>query len=45
MQAFAPLLFGLLIERSGAGTLWLTSGLMLAACLALLFIRVPRLQG
>lgn len=43
MQAFAPLLFGLLIEQNGAGALWLTTGLMLAACLALLCIRVPRL--
>lgn len=40
-QAFAPLLFGLLIEQNGAGALWLTTGLMLAACLALLCIRVP----
>lgn len=45
MQAFAPLLFGLLIEQNGAGALWLTSVLMLMACLALLFIRVPREQG
>lgn len=44
-QAFAPLLFGLLIEHNGAGALWLTAGLMLMASLALLFIRVPRLQG
>ena len=44
-QAFAPLLFGLLIEHNGAGALWLTTGLMLAACSALLFIRVPQLQG
>ena len=44
-QAFAPLLFGLLIEQNGAGALWLTTGLMLAACLALLCIRVPQLQG
>lgn len=44
-QAFAPLLFGLLIEQNGAGALWLTTGLMLAACLALVCIRVPRLQG
>lgn len=44
-QAFAPLLFGLLIEHNGAGALWLTTALMLAACLALLCIRVPRLQG
>ncbi|OJA04951.1 MFS transporter [Halomonas sp. QHL1] len=43
-QAFAPLLFGLLIEQNGAGALWLTTVLMLAACLALLCIRVPRLQ-
>lgn len=43
-QAFAPLLFGLLIEHNGAGALWLTAGLMLMASLALLFIRVPRLQ-
>ncbi|MGP9765658.1 MFS transporter [Halomonas sp. AOP13-D3-9] len=41
-QAFAPLLFGLLIEHKGAGALWLTTGLMLAACLALVFIRMPR---
>ena len=45
MQAFAPLLFGLLIEQHGAGALWLTAGLMLVASLALLCIRVPRLQG
>jgi len=44
-QAFAPLLFGLLIEHNGAGALWLTAGLMLMASLALLFIRVPRLKG
>lgn len=44
-QAFAPLLFGLLIEHKGAGALWLTIGLMLAACVSLLCIRVPRLQG
>jgi len=44
-QAFAPLLFGLLIEQKGAGALWLTSGLMLFAMLALLFIRVSRFKG
>lgn len=38
MQAFAPLLFGLLIEQYGAGALWLTSGLMVSALLALLMI-------
>lgn len=40
-QAAAPLLFGLLLEANGAGALWLTSGLMLGACLALLAIRRP----
>ncbi|SDO37761.1 MFS transporter [Vreelandella arcis] len=45
MQAFAPLLFGLLIEHNGAGALWLTTGLMLLATLVLLCIRVPRVQG
>ncbi|MBE0488102.1 MAG: hypothetical protein IBX53_03400 [Halomonas sp.] len=39
--AAAPLLFGLLLEANGAGVLWLTSGLMLGACLALLAIRRP----
>lgn len=41
MQALAPLLFGLLIEQNGAGALWLTSGLMLVATIALLCVRVP----
>ncbi|MGE6607313.1 MFS transporter [Halomonas sp. NPDC076908] len=41
MQALAPLLFGLLIEQNGAGALWLTSGLMLLATIALLCVRVP----
>ncbi|MFC2991460.1 MFS transporter [Halomonas tibetensis] len=40
-QAAAPLLFGLLLEANGAVALWLTSGLMLGACLALLVIRRP----
>lgn len=40
-QAGAPLLFGLLLETRGAGALWLTSGLMLGACLALVAIRRP----
>lgn len=43
-QAFSPLLFGLLIEQNGAGALWLTTGLMIAAFIALLCIRVPRVQ-
>lgn len=40
-QALAPLLFGLLIEQSGASALWLTALLMLGATLVLLCIRVP----
>ena len=44
-QALAPLLFGLLIEQSGASALWLTALLMLGATLVLLFIRVPRGQS
>ncbi|HSP58453.1 MAG TPA: MFS transporter [Halomonas sp.] len=40
-QAGAPLAFGLLLESNGTGALWLTSGLMLGACLALLVIRRP----
>ncbi len=42
MQALAPLLFGLLIEQRGAGALWLTTGLMLLATLALLCVRVSK---
>ncbi|MGM0694567.1 MAG: MFS transporter [Pseudomonadota bacterium] len=41
LQAGAPLLFGLLLEAFGGAALWLTSGLMLAACLALMAIRRP----
>ncbi|XKE44116.1 hypothetical protein LG302_12065 [Halomonas organivorans] len=40
-QAGAPLAFALLLEAFGSGALWLTSGLMLAALLALLAIRRP----
>ncbi|MGM0536683.1 MAG: MFS transporter [Pseudomonadota bacterium] len=41
LQAGAPLLFGLLLEAFGGAALWLTSGLMLAACLVLMAIRRP----
>jgi nitrate/nitrite transporter NarK len=39
-QAFAPVLFGLLIERAGAGALWLTAALGLMSC-ALLWTLAP----
>jgi len=39
LQAGAPLLFGLLMERSGVGALWLTTGLCFAALLALFALR------
>ena len=39
-QAFAPLLFGLCIERWGAGALWISGGLGLSALGALLWLRV-----
>lgn len=35
VQAGAPFLFGLAVERLGVGTLWISAGLGLAACLAL----------
>ncbi len=38
-QAFAPLLFGLCIERWGAGALWISGGLGLSALAALLWLR------
>lgn len=37
-QAFAPWLFGLCLDRWGAGALWLTSGIGLAAAGALLWM-------
>jgi predicted MFS family arabinose efflux permease len=37
-QACAPLLFGLLIERTGAGALAISAGFSIAAFLALLFV-------
>ncbi|MBS78988.1 MFS transporter [Variovorax sp.] len=36
MQAGAPFLFGLAVERLGVGALWISAGLGLAACLALM---------
>ncbi len=38
-QAFAPLLFGLCIERWGTGALWISGGLGLSALSALLWLR------
>lgn len=38
-QAFAPLLFGMCIERWGSGALWVSSGLGLSALAALLWLR------
>ena len=38
-QAFAPLLFGLCIERWGTGALWISGGLGLSALAALLWLR------
>ncbi|MDZ4100425.1 MAG: MFS transporter [Hydrogenophaga sp.] len=48
-QAFAPLLFGLCIERWGSGALWISGGLGLSALAALLWLRAgatePASQG
>ncbi len=48
-QAFAPLLFGLCIERWGSGALWISGGLGLSALAALLWLRTgatePAPQG
>jgi predicted MFS family arabinose efflux permease len=38
-QAFAPLLFGLCIERWGSGALWISGGLGMSALAALLWLR------
>ena len=38
-QAFAPLLFGLCIERWGSGALWFSGGLGVSALAALLWLR------
>lgn len=42
LQAGAPLVFALLIERYGAGVLVVSTALMAGALLALLLLRVPR---
>ena len=39
LQGLGPLLFGIAIERWGTGALWLSGGLGLAACAALLALR------
>jgi MFS family permease len=39
LQAFAPLIFGYALELWGAGAIWLTAGLSMAALLALLALR------
>ncbi len=38
-QAFAPLLFGLCIERWGSGALWVSAGIGLSAVVALFWLR------
>jgi MFS family permease len=42
MQAVAPVLFGLALERLGAGALWLSAAMALAAFAALMAIRPAR---
>ena len=42
LQGLAPLLFGIAIERWGAGALWLSGALGMAAFAALLALRVDR---
>jgi MFS family permease len=37
-QAFAPLLFGALVERWGAQALWVSGALVASACLCLLWL-------
>ncbi|MBT2325471.1 MFS transporter [Variovorax paradoxus] len=44
VQAGAPFLFGLAIERWGTGALWLSAGMGLTACAALLGLKLPRAQ-
>jgi len=41
LQAGSPWLFGLALDRHGAGSLWITSGLALLAFAALLLLRPP----
>jgi MFS family permease len=40
-QAFSPLVFSLVIDQLGSGALYVTSGLCIAAALALLAVRAP----
>ena len=44
-QAFAPLLFGVALQAWGARALWLTAGLGLSACAALLLLKIARPPG
>jgi MFS family permease len=41
VQAGAPFLFGVALERWGAGALWLSAALGLSACAALLAMKLP----
>jgi MFS family permease len=45
LQAGAPLVFALMIERWGAGVLIVSTALMLGALAMLLLIRIPKTQG
>lgn len=40
-QAFAPLVFSLVLDHAGAASLYLTSAICIAASLALWFVKVP----
>ncbi len=42
LQGLSPWLFGIALEHWGAGALWLSAALSLAACAALLCLRLPR---
>ncbi len=44
-QAFAPLVFSLVLDHAGAASLYLTSAICIAASLALWFVKVPANQG
>jgi MFS family permease len=44
-QAAAPFLFGLLIDQWGAGALFVSAAMSLAALLAMAFIRTPEPKG
>jgi MFS family permease len=43
-QAFAPLLFGLLMDRMGLSVLFVSAGLYIAALAALMCVRVSRIE-